>query len=367
MVFCLLLAFTAMYSAPKSWDLFAQSGSVVNSAAGINAPTLAEAKVYSRIPEANWLYIQGLEYLKKGDSRGPGSILDTKKALQLFRQAAKKDPQFALAHLGQANAIDILARTVPGGMPAIRIYRQQEAAALKAVALDDSLPQAHDVLGLIYYENVYDWPKAEKEMRRTIELAPNVSAFHTRLSFFLGSMGRFEEAKAEVKLAQTLDEKDAATNRAMSRILFWQHQDDAALAEALEGLRKDDNLRTHFFLAYVYIHQGQFEKGINEMKLASFGDADSLAGLAYAYAMAGDRTHLADTLQRLKQHPAHSYYGMAQVYTAMDDRDRAISFLKKAYQERSNRMNYLKVDPAFDPLRQDPRFKELVRTMNFPQ
>jgi tetratricopeptide (TPR) repeat protein len=381
-VFCLLLGLNSAYSAPKSSGFFTQSGpqsvpqngsqsgsqnGSVNSMGGSNAPTLAEAKVYSRIPEANALYIQGLEYLSKGDSRAVGSMLSTKKALELFRQAAKKDPQFALAYVGQANAIDILGRSVSGGMAPIKVYRQQKAAALKAAALDDSLPQAHDQLASIYYDNEYDWPKAEKERKRVIELTPNDVLAHTRYSFFLGSMGRFEEAEAQVKLAQTIDEKNAAPNRAMSRILYWQHKDDAAVAQGLEALRKDDNLRTHFYLAYVYIHKGQFDKGIEEMKLASFNDADSLAALAFAYAMAGNKTELESTLERLKHHPSHAFYGLAQVHAALGDKNRAISLLEKAYQERSNRMNYLKVDPAFDILRQEPQFKQLMRKMNFEQ
>lgn len=332
---------------------------------GANPPSLTEAKGYSRIPEANALYVQGLQYLRKGDSRTPGAMESTKKALEFFREAAKKDPQFALAYIGQADAIDVMGRSVVGGVAPVKVYREQKEAALKAVALDDSLAEAHDMLFFIYYDNEYDWPNAEKELKRVIELAPSASSFHTRYSFFLGSMGRFEEAKAQAQLAQKLDEKDAASNRALSRIFYFQHNDDAAIAQALEGLRKDDNLRSHFYLAYVYLHKGQFDKGIAEMKLSSFDDADSLAGLAFAYARAGKKAELEDTLERLKHHPARAPYGLAQVYAALGDKDRAISLLESAYEDRSNRLNYLKVDPAFDNLRQEPRFKQLMRTMNF--
>jgi tetratricopeptide (TPR) repeat protein len=327
----------------------------------------SDQKIYSKIPEANSLYIQGLDYLSKDPWHG-GSLANIRKALELFRQAAKKDPQFALAYVGQANAIDQLGHTVAGTVASVKIYRQQEAAALKAIELDDSLPQAHDMLASIYYDNAYDWAKAVREQKRVVELTPNDVSAHTALAIILGSLGRFEEAKEQVKLAQAIDEKSASPNRAMSRLLFWEHQDDAAIEQGLEGARKNNTfLPGHFYLAFVYLHKGQFDKGIEEMKLGSFGDADSLAGLAYAYAMAGDKAGLKDALERLKHHPAHTYYGLAQVYVAMGDKDRAISLLNKAYRERSNRMNYLKVDPTLDPLRQDPRFKQLMRRMNFEQ
>jgi len=357
MAFCLLLGFNSAYSSPQS------SGFSISNGSGPSKE--ADHKIYSRNPQANALYIQGLEYLSKGNVWIGGSMLNARKALELFRQAAKKDPQFALAYIGQGNAIGLLSRSVSGGVDPIKIYRQQEAAALKAVALDDSLPQAHQMLGQLYYDNEYDWPKVEREWRRVIELTPNDAQAHTRYSFFLGSMGRFEEAEAQVKLAQAIDEKDAAPSRAMSRIFYWQHKDDAAIAQGLESIRKENVLRTHFFLAYVYIQQGRFEKGIEELKLGSFGDADSLAALAYAYARAGDKAKLEDVLEQLKHHPSHSFYGLAQVYAATGDKDRAITLLEKAYQERSTRINYLKVDPALDPLRQEPRFKQLMRKMNF--
>jgi tetratricopeptide (TPR) repeat protein len=373
-VFCLLVGFNLAYSAPESSSFFAQSGSQsasqngsVNSMGGSNPPSLSEGKAFSRIPEANALYVQGLQHLTKGDSRTPGAMESTKKALEFFREAAQKDPQFALAYIGQAAAIDVMGRSVPGGVAPVKVYREQKAAALKAVALDDSLAEAHDMLFSIYYDNEYDWPNAEKEVKRTIELLPNSSKFHTRYSYFLACMGRFEEAKAEAKLAHTIDENDAAPNRALSRIFYFQHNDEAAIAQALEGLRKDDNLRSHFYLAYIYVHKGQFEKGIAEMKLASFGDADSLAGLAYAYARAGKKAELEDTLEQLKHHPAQAPYGLAQVYAELGDKDRALTLLEKAYEDRSNRLNYLKVDPTFDSLRQEARFKQLMRKINFEQ
>lgn len=359
LLICLLAGFVCSASQP----------SAVSTPSGSNDTSkAADQKIYSKIPEANALYVQGLECLSKSDPWTGGTLQNAKKALRLFREAVKKDPKFALAYIGQADAIDLLGHSVAGQASPVSVYRQQEAAVLKAVELDDNLPQAHDQLASIYYDNAYDWPKAVKEQKRVVELTPNNIQAHTGLAIILASLGKFEEAEEQVRLARAIDENSPSPNRALSRILFWEHKDEESLAQGLEGLKKDSKFPPgHFYLAYVFIHLGQFDKGIEQMKLGSFGDADSLAGLAYAYAMAGKKAEMQDTLEKLKHHPAHAFYGLAQVYMALGEKEHAMNLLEKAYAERSNRMNYLNVDPVMDPLRQEPRFKELIRKMNFGQ
>lgn len=351
-----------------AYSVFASSGFFIENGSGPAKGT--DQKIYSKNPKANALYIQGLDYLSKGKPWAGGSVENAKKAVKLFREAARKDPQFALAYVGEADALDAATFSVPGSLEPAKAYREQETAALKAVELDDSLPQAHDQLASIYYENAYDWPKAEREMKRVIELTPSAAAGHNYYGLFLGTMGRFEEAETQVKLAQTLDEKSSAPNQVMMQILYWEHKDDAAIAEGLQALQKNKSLPTHFFLAFPYIHEGQFAKGIEELKLASQGgDAGSLAALAYAYAMAGDKVDLKGTLARFQHHPAHDHvaYRLAAVYVALGDKDRAISLIEKDYRQRSSWLDRLKVDPVMDPLRQESRFKELMHKMNFEQ
>lgn len=360
-LFCLLLSFNSAYPTVSS-SFFAGNG---------NSPsTESDQKVYSRNPEANALYVQGLEYLRHGNPQTGGSVLNGRKALKLFRKAEQKDPGFALAYIGEADALDLSASyTSVGTVAPAKIYHREEAAALKAAALDDNLPQAHSDLAEIYYQQEYDWPRAEKEYRRVIELTPDSVYAHTRYALFLGTMGRFEEAEAQATLAQAIDAKSGAPNRALVRIFYWEHKDDAAIAQGQEALRKEKLIGTHWLLGCVYLHQGQFDKGIQELKLASFGDAESMATLAYAYAVAGDKAELQNTLEQLKRHPAYNlvHYRMAAIYAALGDKDRALAFLEKDYQRRSNWMNWLKVDPAMDPLRQEPGFRKLMRKMNFEQ
>jgi tetratricopeptide (TPR) repeat protein len=360
LLFCLLLGLNSAYSAPQS--------SSVASANGSNNPSKgADQKIYSQNPQANALYIQGLEYLTKGDPRDGESIENAHKALKFFRQATQKDPNFALAYLGQADALSGFAFNVAGGVSPVKIYRQQEAAALKAVAIDGNLVQAHLNLAEVYYDNVYDWPKTEKELKRVIELSPNNILAICRYARFLGTMGKFEEAEAQVKLAQAIDPKSPIPSRALMRILYWERKDDAAIAQALEALKKEEDRPTRYFLGFMYLHKGEADKGIEEIKRGSFGDADSVSALAYAYAVAGYKTEVNKTLEELKHHPGRdlAFYGTAQVYVALGDKDHALSLLEKDYDRRSWRMNWLKIDPTLDPLREDPRFKALMRKMNF--
>lgn len=357
--FCLLLCFSLACPA---------SGPSKSARDDTSPGKASEPPAYSRNPEANTLYIQGLDYLSKGKPWLGGSLLNAQKALKLFRQATQKDPQFALAYIGQADALDATSFSVSGSPAPEKVYRQQKAVVLKAAQLDDNLPQAHMALAEIYYTSEYDWSRAEKEMQRVIELMPKDSVAHARYGLFLGTMGRFEEAEAQVKLAQAMAPQNAAPDRAMLQLLYWERKDDAAVAVGLEALRKDKGLSTHFFLGFVYIHQGQFEKGIEEIKAATAaGDAGSLGSLAYAYAMAQNKTELENTLARFLHHPAHDNlpYRLAAIYVALGDKDRAINLLEKDYRQRDNWITRLKVDPVMDPLREEPRFKQLMRKMSF--
>lgn len=359
LMFCLWLGINSAHATPESSGFFAESQGV--------QPKEVAAKVYSKNPEANALYIQGLEYLKNGDARAGGAMENAHKALKLFRQATRKDPQFALAYIGQADALNWFALNVPGAVSPVKVYRQQEAAALKAVAIDDTLIEAHIHLAAVYYDNAYDWPKTEKELKRVLELSPNNIGAICRYARLFGIQGKFAEAEALVKKAQAIDENNPVPNRALLRILYWQHKDEAAYEQAMEALRKDkDDRPTHYFLSFIYYHQGKYDQGIEESKLGSFGDADSLAGLAYGYAMAGYKKELKETLEKFKHHSGRdqAFYGLAQVYVALGDKDRAIELIAKDYDRRSSRMNWLKIDPTLDPLRQDPRFKQLIHKMN---
>jgi serine/threonine-protein kinase len=260
--------------------------------------------------------------------------------------------------------------SVPGSRPNVETYPHEEAAARKAVALDDENPRAHALLADIAFAEAFDWPTAEAEYRRALELAPKVASLHARLAVFLGAMGRFEDGAAEAWKAAALDPSSAAANIAMCQILYWQHRDAEALEQGLETIRKDpQGLTGHYLTGFVYERLGRFEDAIRETKAATVrGDAGSLSMLGYAYAVSGNRAEAERILARLSRHPGAKNvpYRRAAIHLALGQKERALELLETDYAQRSNWMNRLKVDPIFDPLRGDPRFKALLAKLKFP-
>ncbi len=356
---CLLLVLVAMQ--------FAQSQ---NSPAQNQSDAEAAPTVYSQVPQANALYIKGLEYLGKSNPRNGGTLANAREAVRLFSQAVKKDPKFALAYLGLADAWGSFGISVKGTVSGDKLYHHQLAAALMAEKLDDNLPRVHSTLASLHFNNEYDWESAEREYKRVISMT-NSLASHTSYAIFLATQGRFEEAMAEVKLAEKIDPSSPATNLDMLQIYYWRHQDDQALEQGREMLRKDPPhaYLAHFYMGFAYVHKGEFENAIQEFKQSTvLGDAGSLSSLGYAYAMSGNQAETQNVLLRLKHHFGAKNllpYRLAAIYLALGDRDRAIKLIEKDYRERSNWLNRLNVDPVMDPLRDDPRFKDLMRKMNF--
>jgi len=325
--------------------------------------------VYSQVPEANALYIKGLEYLSKSNPRDGGSLVNARQAVRLFSQAVKKDPKFALAYLGLADAWGSFGLSVPGSMTGDKVYPHLLAAALMAEKLDDNLPRVHSTLASLHFSNEYDWESAEREYKRVISMT-NSLASHTSYAIFLAPQGRFEEAIAEVKLAEKIDPSSPTTNLDMLQIYYWRHQDDQALEQGHEMLRKDPPhaYLAHFFMGFAYVHKAEFENAIQEFKQSTvLGDAGSLSALGYGYAMSGNKAETQNILLRLKHHSGAKNvpYRVAAIYLALGDKDRAIKLIEKDYRQRSNWLNRLNVDPVMDPLRDDPRFKNLMRKMNF--
>jgi len=319
------------------------------------------AKGQTDNPEAYRLYLKGRFHADKMTKEG----LD--KGLDYFRQAIALDPNYARAYAG-VSAVIALADDV-GGAPR-DIMPTAKEAALKAVELDDTLAEGHVELGTVYFTYDYDWPAAEREFRRGVEMSPNYARAHELLGWYLVEVGRTEEGLDHARRAVVLDPLSLEIAGSLSWQLYFARRYDEAAAEIRKVFELEPECGgCYSILGQVYAQQGRFAEAIAAQQKARDAIVPPLAELARDYALAGRaaeaRQSLADLLAGAKRQYV-SKYTIATVYAAMGDKDQALAQLEQAYQDRSQWFAFIKVDPEMDSLRSDPRFQNLMRRLNFP-
>jgi serine/threonine protein kinase/TolB-like protein/Tfp pilus assembly protein PilF len=321
------------------------------------------ARAQPVIPEAHLAYLRGRHALEKYTQE------NLSKALEYFQKAIEIDPTYAPAYAGMADVhygfsnIYISPREA---MPRVKM------AALKALALDETLAEAHVSLAMAKLKYDYDYPGAEIELRRAIELNPNYAPAHLEYGFFLAVLGRFEEAKAEVARARELDPLSLFIRTyGFLPVYFARRYEEAAKQLQDIALTDPNYYFVHAYLGLVYEQQGKLSEAVAEFERATALDdsPEPRAQLAHAYALAGRKAEarklLAELLERIK-HQYLSPYNIATIYVALGDYPRALQSLEDALEDRSEWCPYLKVDPRLDPLRADPHFQNLLRRMNYP-
>jgi tetratricopeptide (TPR) repeat protein len=287
------------------------------------------------------------------------------KSRRYFEEAIRTDPTYALAYAGLADAY------VQGevGLPAAEAVPKARAAARRAIEIDDRLAEPHVSVAQIRFTYDWDWPGAEQEFQRTIQLNPNYSNAHHAYSHFLTAMGRHAESLREAQKALDLDPLETIINTHMAWCLFYARQYDRALAKSRENVDKDPNfLTSKVILGYTYQEKAMYAEAI-----AAFQDGVRLSKddievgyLGNAFAVAGrkqDAFRVLGDLRRLSKERHVSPYSIALVYVGLGDKGRAFEWLERAYAERSPELVYLKVEPQLDPLRSDPRFATLMTKM----
>jgi tetratricopeptide (TPR) repeat protein len=339
--------------------------------AALVSPSLAQdgpATVYSQNQKANDLFLKAREYLAKSDPRTGGTFANGREAIKLYQQAVKADPKFALAYVDMARAWLSLGYSNPGAASDAETMPPMRAALRSAVAADPKLADAHLMIAAVAYNLDYDWETADREYRRGLELQPNNANAHANYAAFLGAMGRFPEALDQAAKAEALA-PSASTDFAFARVYFWMRRYDDAAAYCNKSLAKQDNLAVRFYLGLIYAAAGQYDKAIPELqKTTEEKNGGALAGLAYAYAMTGKRDLAQQMLGQLYANREQGLvvdYRVAAVYLALGDKAQAMEWLNMSYDRHENWMPILKVDPAMDPLRSDPRFQELMHKMGF--
>jgi serine/threonine-protein kinase len=313
-------------------------------------------------PEAHEDYLKGRYYFNQ---RSDASLA---KSVQYFQQAVAKDPNYALAYSGLADAYAILG--FKGVFPSRDTLARAKAAALKAIELDSSLAEPHASLGFIAETHEWDWAAAEREYKRALELNPGYARAHHWYAGYLTYVGRFDEAIAEAKRARDLDPLSLPVNNALAgRLLAAGRVDDA-----LEQLRVTLEMNPEYppalqTLGWVYLNQGKYKEAIAEfqraLQLSGPNDLELTVDLGFAYATAGEREEALKIVNNLKQEHARRLApatSVAVVYGALGQLDNAFDWLETAYKERDPALTYLKVPRRrFQPLRQDPRYRSLLQ------
>jgi DNA-binding winged helix-turn-helix (wHTH) protein/TolB-like protein/Flp pilus assembly protein TadD len=355
----------------QSADIFKVQDSISERVVGALALKLsgAELKLLTKRntedAEAYQLYLKGRYFWNKRTEEG------LKKGVEYFQQAIERDPAYALAYTGLADSYSML-----GDYTGLQreFYLKAKAAAVKALEMDDNLAEAHASLAYLGMRHEGNWSDAGKALRRAIEIRPNYATAHHWYSIYLELMGQEDEALREARRAQEIDPLSPIISQNLADRLYLARHYELAVEESRKALEMDPTFAaSHVTLGYIYVQQRKYEEAIAEYQEAERLDDDpeTLAGLGYAYAASGKmekaRKVLADMMEvsRSRHVPPEA---IAKVHLGLGEKEQALSWLEKAYEDRSNSsLVFVKVDPLWDSLRSDTRFNDLLRRLGLTQ
>jgi TolB-like protein/DNA-binding winged helix-turn-helix (wHTH) protein/Flp pilus assembly protein TadD len=302
-------------------------------------------------------YLLGRYHLNR---RTPDGVT---KAGAYLEKAITLDPTYALAYSGLADSYALIPAYTGG--PPKDPFAKARAAALKAVQLDGIAAEPHASLAFIRVHYDFDWPGAEREFKRALELNPNYATAHQWYAgSYLSLVERRSDAIAEAKRALELDPLSLIINAALGRCYYYAHLYDDAIEQYHRTLEIDRHFGAgHLFLAKAYAQTGKYEQALTELREANGETVEAKAVSGYAYAASGQRAQATRVLNELLELAQHQYvprYHIATIYAGFDDRQQALTWLEKAYEERDQWLCQLKVEPMFDRLRGNQRFQALV-------
>jgi len=287
------------------------------------------------------------------------------KSIEYFQQALAREPNYALAYMGLADSYFSLQNSEV--VPPLQFKAQERSAILKALALDDSLAEAHTSLAHAQEMEDWDFAAAEKEYRRAVELNPNYALAHQWLGNDLAIRGRSVEALEESRKAMALDPLSALYRASYAHRIAYARRFDEAADACHRALELDANHPTaNMYLGQIEEYRGRFPDAIIRFRKAYEATATPLhlANLGHAYARNGNRSEALEVLAQLRTLSKTRYvspYAFALVYIGLAETEKAFEWLQRALSERSPTLTTLKVDPVFDELRADPRLVSLVR------
>jgi eukaryotic-like serine/threonine-protein kinase len=316
---------------------------------------------YTANLQAYRLYLRGrYEWNKR-------SVKASEAAIAYFRQALDIDPSYALAYSGIADAYSVES----GYLPASEIFPKAQDAALKAIELDPDLAEAHASLGLYYVQYGWDWTKAEAEFRRALAANPNYPSAHSMYARLLCVLGRFPEAEAQIAKAQALDPLSSGIAIGVGLELYLARDYIRAEKHFRSVLPLDpSSANAASYLALTLTAAGRARDGVagyRKILDADPSDVFTMADLVRAYALAGQKKEANELLGRIRKSPNFPKLlptSTAEAYGAVGLVDQAFAELNRAFAERCWYLIFLNVEPIFDPLRQDPRFRIMQKQLS---
>jgi TolB-like protein/Tfp pilus assembly protein PilF len=316
-------------------------------------------------PEAYQAYLKGRYYWNRRTTE------NLRKAIEQFKTATERDPNYALAFVGLADCYAVMNEYA--GTPTSETAPQAKAYAEKALTIDPQLAEPHATLASVY-NATWQFAEAEKEYKRAIGLNPNYPTAHHWYSIFLKDLGRYDEAAAEIKRAQELDPLSSVIAVNISRLYQLQNDHGASVENSLKIIELDPNFEAAYeYLALSYMKLGRKAEAVAAAeKAARLADraAVALGTLGYVYAATGKRAEAITVIKELEEKYARSEANgqyIAFVYMGFDDKDRVFEWLEKDFKARNGKLSEIRWQFQFEALGDDPRFKDLLRRMGLPE
>jgi tetratricopeptide (TPR) repeat protein len=317
--------------------------------------------------EAYQFYLRGRYFWNKRTADG------IQRAFEQFQQAIERDPNFALGHVGLADSYTAL--TFYNFAAPHEAMPKAKESALKALAVDHTLAEAHASLAHIMMNYYWDWATAEKEFKRSIELKPDYATAHQWYAIhYLTATGQLDEALRQMKRALELEPASLVMNTFMGATLYYAGRYDEAIDQCRRTIEMDPTFAVaHWHLGLAYEQKQFFDAAIEEFQRAvslSGGSPLMRAALGHAYAASQKRYEANEILGELNELSKQQYvspYELAAIHVALGNNEQAFQLLEKAHTEHSFHFVNLNVSPHFQSVRSDPRFQDLVRRIGLPQ
>jgi DNA-binding winged helix-turn-helix (wHTH) protein/Tfp pilus assembly protein PilF len=309
-------------------------------------------------------YLRGSYYLNQH------SVPTLEKAHDCFQQAIKEDPTYALAYAGLAEYYNWLC--VYGARAPHEVFPKAKAAAMKVLEFDEMLAEAHTALAFALWAYDWNWAEAEKRYRRALALRPGNAAIYQRFNLYLISMSRFDEAAALLRRAEEIDPLSPLVSLSLGFLSYFTRQ----YAESIERIRKTLEMHPYFGIGHYHLGLACMQVGDVDKAIAELQEAGELSGgipfiramMGYAYAMAGQRDEAQAVLKELEARSARHYvpaYSIAVLHLGLSHFEAAMDWLERALENRDEWLVWLSVEPCFEPLRSNSRFKSILRRVGF--